>query len=197
MDATQEMEMHQPVIVYISASAELAAERDALSRMIAALPVTLVWRIVQTPATDEPLDIAAIQSADVHLLVMGQDIRAPVGRELLVARQARRAVRAFLKKGVIRTPAGQEFIKSAGVRWEPFQDARDLSQQVQQWLVKHLLQNAIAYALTSEEVEQLQEMLAAAETEALTEEGQGADSSAVILSRERFMPSEGVIVEEE
>ena len=164
--------------------------------MIAALPVTLAWRIVQTPATDEPLDVAAIRAADVHLLVMGQDIRAPVGRELLVARQAGHAVQAFLKKGVMRTPAGQEFVKSAGVQWESFQDVQDLSQQVQQLLVEHLLQNAIAYALMPEEVEQLQAILADAEAQPSAEEGQGADSSAVILSRERFMPGEGVIVEE-
>ncbi len=48
---------HRPVVIYISAAADLIAEREALAQMIAALPVTLAWRIIQTPLKAEPLGL--------------------------------------------------------------------------------------------------------------------------------------------
>jgi hypothetical protein len=39
---------NRPVTIYISASPTLMAAREALARMIAELPVTLAWHIVQT-----------------------------------------------------------------------------------------------------------------------------------------------------
>jgi hypothetical protein len=76
------MSTDQPTTIYISAASDLMAEREALARMIAALPVTLAWRIVQTPVADvDPLDLEALGSADLYFLVMGSDIRAPVGLE--------------------------------------------------------------------------------------------------------------------
>jgi hypothetical protein len=189
------MNTNRPVIVYISAPSDLTAERDALARMIAELPVTLAWRIVQTPASSEPLDLEALRSADLHFLVMGSDIRAPVGQELYTARRAGRFVVAFLKQDVVRTPAGQAFVRETGVAWQPFTNAADLSRQVQRLLAEHLVHHAIRYALTPAEVEQLEALRATESTTALLVEG-GADRSAVILSRERFVPSEGVVVSE-
>lgn len=191
------MNASRPVIIYISAASDLMAEREALGRTIAALPVTLVWRVLQTPTGGEPLDLEALQAADLHLLVMGGDIRAPVGLEWHTARRARRPSVAFLKAGVPRTPAGQVFLHDAGVTWRPFTDAADLSRQVQRVLAEHLVRNATRYALTSAEVEQLEALHAAdKEKEKEAPEGEGAGRSAVILSRERFLPSEGVIVDE-
>jgi hypothetical protein len=48
---------NRPVTIYVSASPNLMAEREALARMIAELPVTLVWHIVQTPLEAKPIDI--------------------------------------------------------------------------------------------------------------------------------------------
>ena len=97
----------RPVIVYISAASDLMAEREALARMIAGLPVTLPWRIIQTSTGAEPLDLASLQAADLYFLVMGSDIRAPVGLEWLTARRAQRTVNAFLKQGIGRTRPGR------------------------------------------------------------------------------------------
>jgi len=103
---------------------------------------------------------------------------------------------AFLKQDVVRKPAGQVFVNQAGIEWHRFTDAADLSQQVQRILAEHLLHHATHYALTLTDVEQL-EALRAAEAGAAAEgpaERQEAGSSAVILSRERFVPREGVVV---
>ncbi len=186
----------RPVIVYISAASDLMAEREALARMIAGLPVTLPWRIIQTSTGAEPLDLESLQAADLYFLVMGSDIRAPVGLEWLTARRAQRTVNAFLKQGVGRTPAGQVFISQTKVVWQPFTDAAaDLSRQARQVLTKHLDRYAIQYALTPAELEQLA-VLPKSEEKKEAIGGQEAAQSAVILSRERYTPSGGVIVDD-
>ena len=187
----------RPVTIYISAASDLMAEREALARMIAMLPVTLAWHIVQTPITDvDPLDLEALQSADLYFLVMGSDIRAPVGLEWLMARRAHRPVVAYLKRGVLRTPAAQVFINDAGVTWQPFHDVADLSRQVQQMLVEHLVRHAARYALTPDEMAGLEALPASDASAEQAGHGEETGHSAVILSRERFEPGEGTIVGE-
>jgi hypothetical protein len=191
------MSTDQPTTIYISAASDLMAEREALARMIAALPVTLAWRIVQTPIAEvEPLDLEALGSADLYFLVMGSDIRAPVGLEWLMARRVRGSAAAYLKRGVPRTPAAQVFINDRSMVWQTFGDAADLSSQVQGVLTEHLVRHAIQYALTPNEIAAL-EALPASDT-AMDQVGRGEEAghSAVILSRERFEPSGGVVVDE-
>jgi hypothetical protein len=186
-----------PVTIYISAASELMAERETLARMIATLPVTLAWHIVQTPIRDtDSLDLEALLSADLHILVMGSDIRAPVGLELLTAHRANRPILTYLKRAVPRTPAGQVFIRDAQVVWRPFQTATDLSQQVQRMLVEHLVRSAHMYDLTPDEVAQLEALPSQDASNEPTAQSNEAGRSAVILSHERFEPRDGIVVEE-
>jgi hypothetical protein len=183
--------------IYISAAPDLMAEREALARMIAALPVTLAWRIVQTPVADvDPLDLDALGSADLYFLVMGSDIRAPVGLEWLMARRVRRSAVAYLKRGVPRTPAAQVFINDRSRVWQTFGDAADLSSQVQGVLTEHLVRHAIQYVLTPDEIAALEALPASDTATDRAGLGEEAGHSAVILSRERFEPSGGVVVDE-
>ena len=191
-----EIPANRPITVYISAASDLMAEREALGRMIAALPVTLAWRIVQTPHGVEPLDLEAVRRADLYLLVLGSDIRAPVGLEWHTAHRAGRLTLAFLKQGSARTLAGQAFVRQVNLAWQPFSDAADLSRQVRPALVEHLLRHALHYALTPAEVEQLSALPTSETKPTSATPGEEAAHSAVILSRERFMPSQGVIVDE-
>ena len=181
--------------IYISAASDLMSEREALARMIAALPVTLGWRIVQTPIADvEPLDLEALGSADLYFLVMGSDIRAPVGLEWLMARRVRGSAAAYLKRGVPRTPAAQVFINDRSMVWQTFGDVADLSSQVQGVLTEHLVRHAIQYALTPDEIAALEALPASDTATDRAGRGEEAGHSAVILSRERFEPSGGVVV---
>jgi hypothetical protein len=191
-----EIPANRPVTNYISAASDLMAERETLGRMIAALPVTLAWRIVQTPTGAEPLDLEAVRRADLYLLALGSDIRAPVGLEWHTARRAGRPTLAFLKQGLARTLAGQAFVREANLAWQPFSDAADLSRQVQPALVEHLLRQSLHYALTLAEVEQLSALPTSETKPTSATPGEEAAHSAVILSRERFRPSQGVIVDE-
>jgi hypothetical protein len=171
------------------------AEREALARMIAALPVTLAWRVVQTPLHEaEMLHPEDLQAADLHILLMGSDIRAPIGLEWHLIRRAGRPSIAFLKRGIARTPAGRVFIQEAGASWRPFSDAGDLSRRVQHILGEHLLRDALRYALTPAELEELENLLASEPSPERSGQGQEAGHSAVILSRERYEPGEGTLV---
>jgi len=191
------MSTNRPVTIYISAASDLMAEREALARLIAELPVTLAWHIAQTPvASADALDLEALHATDMHLLVMGSDIRAPVGLEWHVARRTHRTSVAFLKRGIPRTPAGQVFKNGAGVVWQPFTDAADLSRQVQRVLAEHLVRHAPLYALTPAEMAQLEALPTAEAPTEGSARGEEAGHSAVILSRERFVPSQGVIIGE-
>ncbi len=189
---------HRPVTIYISAASDLMFEREALARLIAKLPVTLAWQIFQTPLGDEAFDPAPLATTDIHVLLLGGDIRAPVGAELYAARQTGLPTVAFLKRGVARTTAGQIFSKEARLPWRHFVSVADLSRQVQQLLVDHLISRAVQYALTPVEVEQL-EALKTAEQPTAGDNRQTSEAghSAVILSRERYSPREGVIIGEE
>ena len=120
--------MADRILLYISAASDLSFEREVLGRAIIEIPTSLGWRIKQTPVADELLDLEAVAAADVHILIMGGDIRAPVGAEWLAARHARRLPTLFLKQGAHHTPAAQIFVRDlerhAG--WRPFDDAADL-----------------------------------------------------------------------
>src|SRR5262249_52887790 len=94
------------------------------------------------------------------------------------------------------TPAGQVFVREARVSWRPFTDAAHLSRQVQQLIVEHLLGHVIEYALTPVEVADLEKKLAET-TSAPTEEAKRAGHSAILISRERYTPHEGVIIGED
>jgi hypothetical protein len=187
---------NQPVTIYISAAPELMAEREALAQMIAKLPVTLAWHIVQTPREGELVDSAALQIAGLFFLIMGSDIRAPIGTEWHLAQQTRRQTFPFLKQGMPQTPAGQVFVRDIRVPWRPFTNATQLSRQAQQLLIEHLLLHAVEYDLTPTEIAELEKRLATA-APAETEEAKGAGHSAILISRERYMPNEGVIIDEE
>ena len=196
------MDSNQPVNVYISAASDLMAEREMLAQMIARLPVTLAWRILQSPLANEGLDLTALQGVDLHFLLMGMDIRAPIGLEWQLAHYAGRQTIPFLKQGVARTMAGQSFIRETRLSWQPFADVADLHRQARHRLINHLLSQQHRYALRPVELEQLHSLQAEAQAESpvVSEAGlegeHQAAQSAVILSRERYQPSQGILIDD-
>ncbi|MDQ4076092.1 MAG: hypothetical protein M3220_07575, partial [Chloroflexota bacterium] len=103
--------MTEQVRLYISAASDLEGEREILGRAVTEIPVDLGWRIAQSPRRNDPVDEDAVVRADVHVLLLGSDIRAPVGLEWLAARRAGQQPLPFLKRDVRRTPAAMEFIR--------------------------------------------------------------------------------------
>ena len=196
------MDYHEKnqIILYISAAADLEPERDLLARAVTEVPVTLGWRIVQSPGGDEPADLEAVAKADLHLLLLGSDIRAPIGQEWIAARRAGRWPVLLLKQGILRTSAGQNFERFVAEQatWQPFRDGAELWRLVLKLLAGHLLARAKTYGLSAAELANLQTWRAALEeASAPTEQGARgvAGESGVVLSRERYVPSEGVLIQ--
>jgi hypothetical protein len=187
------------VLFYISAAPDLAQEREVLGRAVTEVPVSLGWRVVQSPIRDEPVDMAAVAAADLHLLLLGMDIRAPVGLEWAAARRAGRRPVPLLKLGVLRTPAADSFLRfiAEQAEWQPFKDGAELRRITLRLLGDHLLERAVQYALSPVELARLQGWraeLAGAATAAEEETRGGAGVSGVVLSRERYVPSEGLLI---
>jgi hypothetical protein len=191
--------MADQILLYISAAPDLKREREILGRAVTEIPVTLRWRIVQSPSRDDPIDLAAVSGADLHLLLLGSDIRAPVGLEWVIARRDGHWPVPFLKRGVLRTPAAESFVRYIGEQasWHSFRDAADLRLQALRLLAHHILERAVYYALSAEELARLQtwRFELEASTPAISEARSGTGESGVVLSRERYVPSEGILIQ--
>jgi hypothetical protein len=192
--------MADSVHLYISAATDLQQEREILGRAVTEVPVSLGWRIIQSPSRDEPVEVEAVAQADLHLLLLGSDIRAPVGLEWQIARRAGRSPVPFLKRGILRTPAAQSFVRflEGQASWQPFEDAAGLREKVLRLLARHLLDRAVAYALSPLELARLEDWRGALEAPTPVASDQvrgGAGESGVVLSPERFVPSEGTLIQ--
>lgn len=185
--------------LYISAAPDLRFERDLLARAITEIPTTLGWTITQTPPASREPDLNAVRQADAHLLVMGIDIQAPVGLEWAVARRAGKPVTLLYKSTVTQTQAAQAFVRDVAKhgQWRAFEDAAGLRRLVLKLLAEQLIAQAVDYEMLPDEIDTLK-----AWRKALDEKQQGvvsdartsADADAVILTTERFVPSEGKLL---
>lgn len=191
--------MADEVVVYISAHEDMESERDLLARSAVEAPVNLAWRIVQSPVRGRPPDPQAILQAGVHILLLGEDIRAPIGYEWVLSRRSGRYPTPFLKQGILRTPAAEAFVRyiAETTPWRTFKRPAELRNQFQLLLANHFLSHAAYYAFSSAELERVNAWRAELEQARLKdvpEERGGASQSSVILSVERFTPSEGVLL---
>lgn len=192
--------MVDTLLLYISAASDLEHERDILGRAVTEIPVTLAWRIVQTPLHGEPPDLDAVAQAHLHLLLLGSDIRAPVGLEWQAARRAGRTPSLFLKQGAPRTPAAHAFVRYLGDQftWQAYKHSPDLRLQALKLIADHIQDRPVYYALSPDELERLRTWrgeLDADKTAQVDETPGGAGESGVIFSRERYIPSQGVLIQ--
>ena len=184
---------------YVSAASDLEQERESLSRAVVEIPVTLGWRIIQSPLHGESVNTGALTQADIHILLLGSDIRAPIGLEWRLARRARRMSTTFLKQDVVRTMAALDFIRylEEQTTWRKFKDIVDLRHQVLVYLADHIIAQADYYALQSDELEKLTSWRKELNTPEQTPPALhgGIGESSVVLSPERYIPSEGVLIQ--
>ncbi|MDW8396427.1 MAG: hypothetical protein RMM31_09320 [Anaerolineae bacterium] len=183
--------------VYISAALDLRPERDVLARAIAEVPTSLGWVIAQTPTTQSDPDPSAVQQADAYLLLLGSDIQAPVGFEWTLARRADRETFAFYKASARQTQAAQAFLRevSRAVRWQTFNDVTELRRKALALLIDYLLARRASYGLSDAEVQRLNTW----RNQALSKTAQAeyraqTYADAVILTAERFTPSQGHLI---
>jgi hypothetical protein len=192
--------MRERLLFFISAARDLRLERDVIARAVTEIPTTLGWTIKQTPPASRESDLVAVARADVHVLLLGRDIQAPVGLEWAAARRAGRAVALFVHD-VPQTQAASGFMRevnrqrpSVGPAWERFKDAHDLRLKVLRLLGEHLLAHAIDYDLGDAAQGRLCAWLAALTDKPGPDLRAADETGGVILSTERYMPKEGKLI---
>ena len=169
-----------------------------LAKAVTEMPTSLGWYVGQSPKPDRPVDFEAVAQAEVHILILGSDIQAPVGLEWQTARRSGRLPVLF-EKDTPHTQAATFFRRelSRYAEWQSFKDPDTLRVQVLDRLVRHLLRQQVDYALQPEECTRLQDWRKSIrKTPKQTPDALrgGADASAVILSTERFTPSGGTLL---
>jgi hypothetical protein len=193
--------MIPPFRLYISSGRDLRPERELIGTAIAEIPIDVGWRINYSPTGNEPLDLEVIGSSDLHFVLMGGDISAPVGLVHYFARRNGRRSTLLLKIGVNRTLAANAFIhflENSG-QWQPFSDRKSLRSIFLKTLTSRMVEMASRFRLTDAEVKKLLTWSAEINDQNGISEGEpgsGAGDSSVILSVERFHPSEGVLLED-
>lgn len=96
-----------------------------------------------------------VARVDIHLVLLGGDIRALIRLEWLTARMAGSLPVLFLKQGIPRTPAAQSFRRhvEGQVHWQRSKDLAHLRCQVQTLLVEHRIGWSDYYEISSVEIE--------------------------------------------
>lgn len=194
--------MAERLRLFVSAGPDLEAERDIVGRAVARLPVSLGWTIKRTPKQGEPLAPAleAVRACDFYVLLLGTDIRAPVGLELITAQRTRKTTLAFLKEETARTPAARVFIRDAQVSWVPFHSGQELETSIQKALAQRILERAESYAISPVEWETLSALVEQPSYKETVEqkpgEASGAAGGGVIIAPGRDLPPGGVLVGE-
>lgn len=187
-------------VLYISAAGDLELEREVLNRSVAEIPTTLAWRIVDTPLTSAEPDFDTVAAADMHVVLLGSDVRAPVGVEWAIARRSGHLPDLWLKTSVTHTQAAQAFIRELGrfAEWHEYGDVADLRRQVLLHLADRILSRRKHYQLNDDEYGSLtawRKQLARRKRTEVDQTIGGAGNSSFILSAERYMPSDGVLLQ--
>ncbi len=175
-----------------------------IGRAIASLPVSLGWVINYTPSAGERLGPAmdAVAVADFYVILLGRDIRAPMGSEFVVARRTGKRILAYVKD-VLHTPAARVFMRDASLNWKHFSAEDELGPLLQRGIAEQILEAAEAYRISPADWEGLSALLEELanqehlepEKEARPPGYRGAGKDAVIVSPERDLPRDGVLIE--
>lgn len=183
----------RPIRVYVGATADMEAEREVIGEALARFPVPLPWRISRTaPAGQQtPESVAAVAYNHFALLVLGADVSAPVGAELLTALEAGVPTLAMVSARP-RTLAGTIFWRHSHVAWHPFEDRWSLTRMVHRWLAQRVIDDAIKLGLRPDELAALMRYVEEheeADMPVISGDGppQGAQDGAVIVADRRGM----------
>lgn len=185
--------------LFVSIGPDLELEREYIGQAVARLPGSLAWQITYTPAPGEPRlpDPQPLQGSAFYLILLGQDITAPMGWELLSARRAGKQPLAFAKD-VTRTLAAMDFASRSELAWTEYQEAGELLHLVQEALAKALVAEPARYGLGMAEWQllskRLEELKAAGNHEAAADRSGSAGKGAVILSPDQAASSGGGVL---
>ncbi len=145
--------MAETLRLFVSATADLEAERSIVATTLASLPAHNKVEIRRTPVRGDTYDniFENIANCDRVFFLLGQDITAPAGQEWYLALDLERQVIPLRKEGPM-TPAGRSFLHgTTHLPWQVFRTASGLEQLVGTQLVRILLHPRNRYGLTWQE----------------------------------------------
>ncbi|NOX62405.1 MAG: hypothetical protein GXP42_10760 [Chloroflexi bacterium] len=185
--------MSEPLRIFVSATADLEAERAVIGKTVAELPIQLRTEIRRYPreGTSYETLFELIANVDRVYFLLGGDITAPSGSEWDLAMQLERPLLALRKPGPL-TPAAREFLRNtsfqvAAQEWRFFRSDAELARIIALDLADMLLHPLNRYGLSVADMEAVsvwrKRWQAAAPDEPSSDEPGGAEGSAVILGK--------------
>jgi hypothetical protein len=183
--------------LYISAANDLTSERELIGQMVTEIPVTLGWQINFSPVGKNLGNEKLVLEADYHLIIFGEDIRAPIGYEWHLSRTMGRRPPFIFKANTPRTIAGRDFLKkiSSYPKLLSYNTHAELRKLVLTQIGQHIIEHADHYAIKGLEYDEISKFIENLEEiePNILDNVTGEDS--IILTRERFLPKDGVLIQ--
>jgi len=183
--------------VFISAADDLSSEREIIGHLVTELPVTLGWQINLSPTGASLDNVPLVLDADFHLIVIGEDIRAPVGYEWQVSKRAGKLPPFFIKQGLQRTMAAVDFLKTISnyPKLHDYTLLSDFRTQVLNQIGNYLIKQADYFELNPAEYENVINFVQNLENvePIILDHVTGEDS--ILLTRERYIPKDGILIQ--
>jgi|YNPBryantNP2012_1023418.scaffolds.fasta_scaffold00126_7 hypothetical protein len=180
--------MARAIRLFVSSSPDMETEREMAGLAVAELPISQGWEIRHTPRPGESTTgaLAFLAGCDLYVVILGADFAAPMGLEWNEAQRAAKALLAY-RKLVLHSPAAQEFIRRAGVKWVDFTSPQEFKERFSRELAQMLLDRGETLGLHVEDVEALLALVQQEEKEAQApadlERRRGAGHGGIILGR--------------
>lgn len=170
--------------IFVGATSDLEAERAAVGRSVAELPVKIGIEIRRTPPLLPTLDeiTRRLEGVDRVYFLMGNDITAPAGLEWHLAWRMDRSVLP-LRRSPRPTPAANEFFRLAPVPWHNFGAQADLARLISLDLARMLQDPANRFGLTVMDLERVALYLRGLEKKPIEvmSAGGGAEGGAILI----------------
>jgi hypothetical protein len=167
--------MPKPIHLYVSSSPDLAVEREIVAQVVAALPLTIGWRIGHTPLPGqlESPDAIHVEEADLYAVILGHDYAAPMGQELRLVLGLGRAPFAAYRGEYTPSPSAQDAVRTLDLTWHRYSSPGGFRSMFRRDLHQAVLEQAPALGLHLGEVRRL--LQRSDEAEAAREDPQQVD----------------------
>ena len=145
--------MSRPIHLYVSSSPDLYVEREAVAQIVAALPLTIGWRIGHTPPPGQLIEdnVVRVVECDLYSVILGHDFAAPMGFELRQALARGQRPMAVYRKDCSFSPSAQEAVRTLDVPWQRFSSLEAFRSMFKRDLLQAVLQQATALGLELDE----------------------------------------------
>jgi len=156
--------MEEKLVAFISSriNDEMQQARQVVREAVGELPLTRAWLFEESPASADELEESYLRwvgKCDLFILLLGEDITAPMRTEWETAAQARKPRLVFLKKDA-QDEAAWAFAKGMNVKWKEYETLDDLKHQVQAAVGDELIRGYRAYGVSEQEKTELEELRA-------------------------------------